>query len=216
MTADEIKDLLADCAAAQLEHTRLWHQSVQDPLKTDVARDAGEFRQLALTQHLVNFELWHVEDEARRTDVDDSVIADCKRAKDRLNQRRNDLIERMDESLILMLGPVMPPEPRETYNTETMGSVLDRLSILALKVFHMQEQTRRPDVGPEHIHGCERKLDILETQRRDLLESLLFLVEEYARGEKQPRVYFQFKMYNDPALNPALYAPSGKGTTAGG
>jgi hypothetical protein len=111
----------------------------------------------------------------------------------------------VDACLIRRIGAFLPANAPATYNTETIGSALDRLSILSLKMFHMQEQTERTDAGAAHKAGCMDKLAILREQHRDLSRSVLELIEEYASGTKQPKVYFQFKMYNDPSLNPELY-----------
>jgi len=213
MTIAELTILMADCAAIQAETTAVWHHEVPEG---DFALGTGEkarFLALCLSEHRANFRLWHVEDEARRRDVGPEVIADCKRRIDALNQERNDFIERLDEMLVALLAPLMPaPAPGETprHNTESAGMALDRLSILALKMFHMEEQTERRDVSEAHREACARKLAVLAEQRADLLRSLQELLGEYAEGRKRPKVYFQFKMYNDPALNPALYGKPAK------
>lgn len=163
---------------------------------------------LVLAEHWVNFRLWHVEDEARMRDVDDSVIADCKRRIDRLNQMRNDLIEDVDQWICRFLEPVLPADAPHRFNTETVGSALDRLSIMALKAYHMREQAERREAGEAHTTACRAKAETLDEQRADLTRSVLELVEEYAAGHKRPKISFQFKMYNDPALNPKLYGAS--------
>jgi len=137
--------------------------------------------------------------------VDAKVIADCKYAIDKLNQQRNDLIERVDQCLITMLEPILPADSTERYNTETVGAALDRLSIQALKIFHMKEQCNRKDVDDGHRNQCEGKVVTLNQQHMDLERAILELVDEYEAGTKKPKVYFQFKMYNDPSLNPELY-----------
>ena len=162
-----------------------------------------------LDQHLRNFRLWHVEDTARRRDVDDAVIADCKRRIDVLNQERNDRMERVDACLVALLRPYLPEACSEAYNTESPGMAIDRLSILSLKIWHMAEQTRREDASPDHIAACREKLAVLHRQRQDLAAAVQGLMAEYLAGTKRPGVYFQFKMYNDPNLNPQLYAPRG-------
>ena len=189
---------------------QLWHGC--DPC----VQEKG-FVGLVLAQHLKNFQLWHVEDRARRTDVDGETIAQCKRQIDRLNQERNDLIEEVDAWLVeaILEFPAQralqdhPVGARPIYNTETLGCALDRLSILSLKLYHMQEQTDRPDADWDHIHECRQKLSILQEQYRDLTQAILDLVEEYGQGSKVPKVYYQLKMYNDPSLNPELYGCSG-------
>lgn len=203
MDFSAVKEMFSRAATAQVRATAAWHDAPPAPLGS-APRD---FDELALAEHQANFELWHVEDEARRTDVDDALIARCKREIDALNQQRNDLIERLDETLVALVVPLLPADAPARHNTETLGSVLDRLSILALKLFHMQEQVEREDASAAHREACAQKAAVLSEQRADLLASALELIDEYAAGAKRPKVYFQFKMYNDPALNPALYAP---------
>jgi len=168
---------------------------------------AGAFDDLLLRQHWCNFQLWHVEDRARRRDAEPGVIVECKSAIDILNQERNDLVEALDTYLVRLLVPLLP-EPaagRPRYHSETLGMILDRGSILALKIFHMREQAVRSGVPEEHRTVCERKLAVLCEQCADLLQSAEDLVGEYISGAKRPKVYYQFKMYNDPTLNPELY-----------
>jgi hypothetical protein len=174
------------------------------------APDAEEFKRLVLAEHLINYKLWHVEDRARRKDVRPEAIAECKYVIDGLNQRRNNGMEAVDACLTALLAPLTPADAAERHNTETVGAALDRLSILSLKLFHMREQTERHDVSAEHVRGCRDKLAVLERQHGDLCRAVVELLEEYAAGTKRPRVYYQFKMYNDPALNPELYAKAGK------
>jgi len=200
-----LRGLLAQCAAAQAEAVADWHRAAPgEPAPPDPA-DLGA---LVLAQHLANYRLWHVEDDARARDVGPEVIARCKRDIDRLNQQRNDLMEQVDACLVSLLLPLLPARLPERINTETLGSALDRLSILSLKIFHMDEQTRRADAGPEHQAACQDKVAVLRRQRADLLAAAQDLVDEYGRGEKRPVVYRQFKMYNDPRLNPRLYGAS--------
>ncbi len=201
----EVKAALETCFTGQTHFTAYWHeQEPEMPVCSD-ERTLENLRNLVLQQHYFNFQLWHVEDEARRRDVDDSIIADCKRRIDGLNQKRNDAIEEVDRCLVDILPPVLPKSAPTRQNTETAGMAVDRLSILALKIYHMDEQTRRTDAGAGHIQSCSHKLSVLRRQRGDLMRSVLELVTDYAAGHKVPVLYSQFKMYNDPALNPKLY-----------
>jgi len=163
----------------------------------------GVWQQIELN-HRRNCLLWDEEDQARRRDVADSVIAANKRAIDGYNQERNDAIERIDECLLAELEGVARRSDARM-NSETASAMIDRLSILALKIFHMRLQTRRTDARREHIETCFAKLRRLEEQRRDLAACLDRLLAECAAGTAYFKVYRQFKMYNDPTLNPYLY-----------
>ena len=210
----EVKVALEACFTVQSAATSAWHEA--DPVEPECLGEhcVEKLRNLVLLQHLRNFQLWHVEDSARRTDVEDSVIASCKRQVDSLNQKRNDCIEQVDKCLYSLISPHLPAHATQRHNTETLGLAVDRLSILALKIYHMEEQTKRRNVSSEHIEACTAKLLVLRRQREDLAKAVLELVTDYATGQKVPALYSQFKMYNDPSLNPELYnrlAPKGTG-----
>ena len=158
-------------------------------------------------EHLANIRLWHEEDDARRPDVGDEVIAAVKRRIDRLNQRRNDLIEFVDESFTSAVeASGSAPRPGSRLHSETPGTIIDRLSILALKIFHMREETEREDASDQHRRLCGERLAVLERQRADLAGCLITLLEELVSGSATFRTYRQFKMYNDPETNPVLRA----------
>jgi hypothetical protein len=161
-----------------------------------------DLRSLVLAQHFCNFSLWNHEDEARRRDVPDSYIADTKRAIDKWNQRRNDLIERIDLHLLEQLKTA--DTHRARLNSETAGSMVDRCSILALKVHHMGINAARTD-DLEVAMQSAAKLKVLRAQRDDLSGCLQELLDDFAAGRRHFKLYRQYKAYNDPRLNPALY-----------
>ncbi len=172
--------------------------------------------------HRFNSRLWNEEDLARRTQVADAEIAANKRAIDGFNQARNDAIERIDEILLLGLGLVDAGSARSDaprslapagarLNSETGGSMVDRLSILALKVHAMRQQSERGDADEAHRASARARLGRLQEQRRDLCGCLAQLLADAAAGRAFFKVYRQFKMYNDPRFNPALVAEARKG-----
>ena len=201
----ELKAALETCFAGQMFFTAFWHENEPEVPATSDVHDMENLRNIVLKNHFFNFQLWHVEDAARRRDVGDAVIAGCKRKIDELNQKRNDCIEEVDSCLLGILAPLLPSNATARQNTETVGMAVDRISILALKTYHMEEQTKRTDVRKDHILSCGEKLRILRRQRMDLIRSVLELITDYGLGNRTPAAYAQCKMYNDPTLNPELY-----------
>ena len=186
----------------QLKEVEQWHEE----LPQDDSSESADFSSLISTQHQVNFELWHQEDLARDLDVSDSKIAGVKRAIDVLNQRRNDLIEQLDQFLVNVLSRENVNTTDQTeLNSETPGSMIDRLSINALKIYHMNEEIQREDVAESHRKKCFGKLSVLQEQREDLRQCLDKLLVDLSAGKKRLKVYQQMKMYNDESLNPVLY-----------
>ena len=186
----------------QLKEVEQWHEE----LPQDDSSESADFPSLASAQHQVNFELWHQEDLARDPDVSDSKIAGVKRAIDVLNQRRNDLIEQLDQFLVNVLSRENVNTTDQTeLNSETPGSIIDRLSINALKIYHMNEEIQREDVAESHRKKCFGKLSVLQEQREDLRQCLDKLLVDLRTGKKRLKVYQQMKMYNDESLNPVLY-----------
>ena len=186
----------------QLNEVVQWHVKAPEPDYVE----ASDFPNLVSMQHYVNFELWHQEDMARDPDAPDSKIAAVKRAIDVLNQRRNDMIEQMDQYLLDALQSKNIKYTADAeMNSETPGSIIDRLSINALKIYHMDEEIQRLDVTDEHRKKCSGKLSVLQDQRNDLKKSLETLLADLSSGKKRLKVYHQMKMYNDENLNPVLY-----------
>ena len=183
-----------EIAARQTDLTARWHQV------TPAAAGDGFFRLLE-ENHLRNFSLWHEEDVARRDDLGFEAVYKAKRNIDRFNQERNDFAEKMDKEFVAGLKPRESGVPRIS---ETPGMIVDRLSILALKEFHMHEETVRADASAEHKAKCAEKLARIRRQRADLTTALAELFADAAAGRRTFSVYYQFKMYNDPALNPQL------------
>ncbi|MDR0750641.1 MAG: DUF4254 domain-containing protein [Tannerellaceae bacterium] len=147
---------------------------------------------------------WHLEDIIRRPDIDPSEALAIKRRIDKSNQDRTDLVELID-SYFLDTYREVKTLPGATINTESPAWAVDRLSILALKIYHMQQEATRPDAEPAHKAACLQKLAVLQEQRKDLSTALAQLLDDIKEGRKYMKAYKQMKMYNDPALNPALY-----------
>ncbi len=178
-----------------------WHRQI------DPDNLYNGFLKLVCEQHQCNYLLWHEEDLARDPAASDAQIAQVKRNIDRLNQRRNDRIEQLDDALIQQLRAEDVQTVSSTpLNSETPGSVIDRLSILALRIYHMEEQADRLDADEAHRDRASQRLAILYEQHRDLSKALSELIRDIFAGHKRLKVYRQFKMYNDPSLNPAIYA----------
>jgi hypothetical protein len=147
---------------------------------------------------------WHMEDVVRNPEINPVEGLQWKRRIDHSNQERTDVVEYIDSYFLEKFAGVIPAD-NARINSESPAWVIDRLSILALKVFHMQEETLRTSAAPAHIEACMAKLNILLNQRTDLSNSLDELIADIESGQKFMRVYKQMKMYNDPSLNPVLY-----------
>lgn len=198
---------MVDAAAIVSLHDRLtvfWHlqdagtEPVVDPSSTpwlDAVR----------RQHRANFDLWHIEDEARRPGATDGALADVKRRIDRTNQLRNDLAEQLDVFLLEWLAAQTLPDKTAPLNSESPGLIIDRLSILALKLYHTREESTRLDAPEGHAARNLERLTILDEQRADLAACLSSLWRETLEGRRRFKLYRQLKMYNDPTLNPAVY-----------
>ena len=174
-----------------------WHvESLENPYEG--------FLRIACEEHQYNYTLWHEEDIARSPDVGDARIAEAKRVIDYTNQKRNDAIERMDDAIAQQID-LKNVHSEGPLNTETPGSAIDRLSILALRMYHLDEQRSRPNLDDAHRQDVRLRIHICEIQHRELSQSLRELLADLFSGRKRHRTYRQLKMYNDPALNPYLY-----------
>ncbi|MBQ7554808.1 MAG: DUF4254 domain-containing protein [Bacteroidaceae bacterium] len=147
---------------------------------------------------------WHLEDIIRDPNIDPVEALKIKRRIDKSNQDRTDLVELID-SYFLDKYKDVEILPDATINTESPAWAIDRLSILALKIFHMREQVERIDSTPEHHESCQQKLNVLLEQQKDLSSAIDQLLGDIETGKKFMKVYKQMKMYNDPSLNPVLY-----------
>jgi hypothetical protein len=189
----EVTSLHDRCTAA-------WH--VETPA---VPASLAGFERVVAEQHLANFELWHAEDAARSPGATDQDIVAVKRLIDRVNQRRNDLTEQCDRLLLDFLHHHNLPADGAELHSESPGLILDRLSILSLKVFHTQEEIDRPEAPLGHSERNRERLCVLVEQRGDLASSLDRLWQQVLNRQRAFKLYRQLKMYNDPALNPAVY-----------
>jgi len=156
-------------------------------------------------QHRANFDLWHIEDEARTPGATDAALADVKRRIDVTNQLRNDRAENLDCLLLTWLAQRSLPNPAAALHSESPGLMIDRLSIQALKIYHTREEAERTGAPSGHAERNKDRLATLEEQRADLAACLDALWRESLAGAKRFKIYRQLKMYNDPSLNPSIY-----------
>ena len=150
---------------------------------------------------------WHLEDIIRDPEINPTEALNIKRRIDKSNQDRTDLVELID-SYFLDKYKDIKPKTEARLNTESPAWAIDRLSILALKIYHMQQEADRANATTEHKESASKKLQILLTQRKDLSLAIEELIEDIESGNKYMKVYKQMKMYNDPSLNPVLYGKS--------
>ena len=165
----------------------------------------GSIEYLLYQKNWIDTVQWHLEDIIRDPNIDPVEALKIKRRIDRSNQERTDMVEYID-SYFLDLYKDVRVAADATVNTESPAWAIDRLSILALKIYHMEQEVRREDVSQKHIEECGRKLDVLRQQQVDLSGANDALLDDIAAGRKYMKVYKQMKMYNDPELNPVLYA----------
>ncbi len=192
----------------QTELVARWHVEAIDrgPVGNPYASEPTSLMFIVCQQHQFNYLLWHEEDIARSPDVSDAEIASVKRNIDRYNQQRNDWIEKIDDWITDDLtAQSIVPHSQSPLNTETPGSATDRLSIMSLRIYHLNEQLERSDIDDAHRDKVQHRLAICRLQHADLSQSLQQLLADIYAGTKRHRTYRQMKMYNDPTLNPYLY-----------
>lgn len=179
------------------------HDHVDTPITNPY--EAGSIEHLLYHKNWIDTVQWHLEDIIRDPQIDLVEALAIKRRIDASNQERTDMVEYIDSYFLDKYKEVQPLADARI-NTETPAWAVDRLSILALKIYHMAQEVAREDVSAEHRAACQTKLDVLLTQRIDLSQAIEELLTDIEAGRKYMKLYKQMKMYNDPALNPVLYA----------
>ncbi|MBR2326715.1 MAG: DUF4254 domain-containing protein [Alistipes sp.] len=165
---------------------------------------AGSIEHLLYEKNWVDTVQWHLEDIIRNPQIDPVEALEIKRRIDRSNQVRTDMVEYIDSYMLEKYKDIKPLQDAKI-NTETPAWAIDRLSILALKIYHMHQEVVREDADEEHRAACQKKLNTLLEQQVDLSTAIEELIEDIEAGRKYMKTYKQMKMYNDPALNPVLY-----------
>lgn len=193
---------------------RIFQQSIDDyHLKDNVDASivnpfaAGSFESTLYLKNWIDTVQWHLEDVIRNPDIDPVEGLQIKRRIDKSNQDRTDTVEKIDDFFLQAFKNVQYA-PAARMNSETPAWLLDRMSILLLKIYHMKEQTERKDASREHLVRCSEKLAILTEQKADMRKAYDELIEDISRGMRKFKVYRQMKMYNDASLNPMLYKRS--------
>lgn len=169
--------------------------------------DSDSLEHLLYLKCWIDTAQWHMEDIIRNPDITPQEALNWKRRIDKQNQVRTDTVEYIDSYYLQRFRDVVV-RAHARVNTESPAWAIDRLSILALKIYHMEQETKRTDADQAHIAACQAKLEVLLEQRKDLSQSIDELLADIAAGNKYMKVYKQMKMYNDPALNPILYGKS--------
>ncbi|MDL5049189.1 DUF4254 domain-containing protein [Oscillatoria amoena NRMC-F 0135] len=178
------------------------HDHVDTPIKNPYSPDRFEY--LLYLKNWIDTVQWHLEDIIRLPDINPVEALAIKRRIDKSNQDRTDTVEKLDDYFIEYFKGVTP-KPTAKINSETPAWLLDRMSILMLKIYHMKEQTERKDASADHIAKCETKLNVLLEQKMDMHMAFDQLMEDIRNGDRKMKVYRQMKMYNDASLNPMLY-----------
>ncbi len=189
---------------------KIFNESIEKfHIKNDVNQDIplieydSAFEMLLFRKNWIDTVQWHLEDIIRKPDIAPQEAVDLKRRIDRSNQDRTDMVEEIDDFYFEKFQYIKP-NGFALLNTETPAWAIDRLSILALKIYHMREQTFRTDADEAHVRSCQNKLTVLMRQQKDLSLAIDQLLDNLASGKVIVKTYKQMKMYNDPALNPML------------
>lgn len=178
------------------------HDHVDTPIKNPFPESSFEY--LLYVKNWIDTVQWHLEDIIRLPDINPAEALQIKRRIDKSNQDRTDTVEKMDDYFMEKFKNVVA-KPTAKINSETPAWLLDRMSILMLKIYHMKEQTERTDASQEHIAKCEAKLNVLLEQKMDMHMAFDQLMEDIKNGDRKMKIYRQMKMYNDASLNPMLY-----------
>ena len=178
------------------------NDSVETEIKNPYSND--QFEHLLYQKNWIDTVQWHLEDVIRDPEIEPIEALKIKRVIDASNQKRTDLVEFIDGYFLNKYKDVKPNE-KATLNSETIAWALDRLSILALKIFHMFEEVNRESAEQSHKVSCQKKLDVLNEQKLDLSKAIDQLIDDIEKGNKYMKIYKQMKMYNDEELNPVLY-----------
>jgi hypothetical protein len=177
--------------------------NVDAPIKNPYP--AGNVEHLLYLKNWIDTVQWHLEDIIRKPEIPATEGIAIKRRIDKSNQDRTDTVERIDDYFLAVFRHVVPL-PQARMNSETPAWLLDRMSILLLKIYHMKEQTERKDASADHIAKCKLKLNVLTEQKNDMRMAFDELLEDITSGMRKFKVYRQMKMYNDESLNPMLYS----------
>ena len=178
------------------------NDSIETEIKNPYSKD--QFEHLLYQKNWIDTVQWHLEDIIRDPEIEPIEALKIKRVIDASNQKRTDLVEFIDSYFLNKYKDVKPNE-KATLNSETIAWALDRLSILALKIFHMFEEVNRESAEQSHKVSCQKKLDVLNEQKLDLSKAIDQLIDDIEKGNKYMKIYKQMKMYNDEELNPVLY-----------
>ena len=173
---------------------------------------SNSFESLLYHKNWIDTVQWHLEDIIRKPEIDPKDGIAIKRRIDKSNQDRTDMVEKVDDQFLAKFKNIVP-KASARMNSETPAWLLDRMSILLLKIYHMKEQTERKDVGADHVAKTKAKLSVLLEQREDMRQAYDELIEDIENGNRKFKVYRQMKMYNDSSLNPMLYEANKTGSS---